>query len=329
MSSVDPSENPPGGEVYITDRAVHKVVTAATASVPGTVSAGGGFDKLTGMSFPRFDLLVDRASHIVTVEATIAVSWPSPVTDVAEKVRTTIARWITDATGMNVGHVNVVVGNVVGAPDPVTALQVAAADEQPTLAPVAVAPSEVTSPRYRRRSAALATTREVPVRTRPARQLDQVHTAAEIPLAAVQVAPERPLEQVHTAVERPMDAVEVRPSPEPAVPREPEELRTVPVHVAEERPLTPVDVAEELPLREPRVVGSTPVVTPAAPLPRRLTPVRVVSGPEPVHAVLPVRAEPFVPKLPPKRPLTPVRIVPRGRFSPAQQKGGPYGPRVD
>lgn len=97
----------------ISDRAVSRIVAAAAASVPGTVGLGRSLDRPTGRTYPRYDVIVDDLAGTCSVEAYIAVTWPSPITDVAEAVRDSIIAWIDDATGLKATHVNVVVGPIV------------------------------------------------------------------------------------------------------------------------------------------------------------------------------------------------------------------------
>ena len=125
----------------ISDRAVARIVAAATASVPGTTELGRSLERIAGRTYPRFDVLVDDAAGTCSVEAYIAVTWPSPVTDVAEAVRTTIGTWVRETTGLTVTGVNVVTGPVVPAPRVSTV-----APTRPTLRPVTVAPLRVNHP---------------------------------------------------------------------------------------------------------------------------------------------------------------------------------------
>lgn len=125
----------------ISDRAVARIVAAAAASVPGTTELGRSLERIAGRTYPRFDVLVDDTARTCSVEAYIAVTWPSPVTDVAEAVRSTISTWVREYTGLTVTTVNVVTGPVVAAPRVTTV-----APTRPTLRPVTVAPLRVTHP---------------------------------------------------------------------------------------------------------------------------------------------------------------------------------------
>lgn len=121
----------------ITERAVSRIVAVAAASVPGTTELGRSLERLAGRTYPRYDVIVDDAAGTCSIEAFIAVVWPSPVTAVAEAVRTTIAHAVEDMTGLTVTRVNVVVGPVVKG-RPVTAALVAAHPTHPSLRPVGV-----------------------------------------------------------------------------------------------------------------------------------------------------------------------------------------------
>lgn len=106
--------------ILITERAVTKVVAAATASVPGTTGFSTGMGRLTGRGFPRFDVQLDHDADTATIEAFIAVTWPSPLIDIAETVRSTIVEHVRVLCGIEVLACNVVVGPVIPAKDRVT-----------------------------------------------------------------------------------------------------------------------------------------------------------------------------------------------------------------
>ncbi|MCS5478455.1 Asp23/Gls24 family envelope stress response protein [Corynebacterium sp. YIM 101645] len=124
----------------ITERAVSRIVAAAAASVPGVMELGRSLERPTGRTWPRYDVIVDDAAGTCSIEAFIAVVWPSPVTAVAEAVRTTIADWVRDSTGLTVTRVNVVVGPVVRG-RAVTAELIDAHPTHPRLRPVTVRPT--------------------------------------------------------------------------------------------------------------------------------------------------------------------------------------------
>lgn len=102
------------GTTVIADRVVERTVAAAIASVPGTITAGGALNRIAGRTYPRIDVQVNSLSRAVSVETDVAVSWPSPVRDIARAVRETVHRWVADHTGLIVIRVDVRVGIVSG-----------------------------------------------------------------------------------------------------------------------------------------------------------------------------------------------------------------------
>lgn len=110
--------------VTISERAVTKIVAAATAAVPGTTGFTTGMGRLTGRGFPRFDVQLDHDADTATVEAFIAVTWPSPITEVAAAVRAAIIEHVRVYCGIEVLVCNVVVGPVIPAKQRVQASDV-------------------------------------------------------------------------------------------------------------------------------------------------------------------------------------------------------------
>ncbi|AIG63642.1 hypothetical protein CATYP_01945 [Corynebacterium atypicum] len=319
----DPEPHPAEtrGDTLITERALQRVAAAATASVPGTAKSGGGFDRITGLSYPRFDFQIDRLSRVISVEAAIAVTWPAPVTRVAAAVRSTLATWIEDVTDYSVRSVNVVVGNVVDGPRRVSAEQVAAAPLHPLLRPVH-APDRlnVEAPRRVAQSAALSTQRSVaihvaaetdlrPVKTSRSPRTREIHVAPDQPLRTVEVAPERPLRSVSTAPEAPLDHVRVAP-----------ELPLSKVRVAPERPLVAITAPTSPSVIPVRTAPERPLTNVHVPRKRQLRKIRVNST-APTSVTAPIPLEPYHPKLPPAGPLRTIEVRPLAVRSP-QVKGG-------
>lgn len=192
-----------GGITRISERSVSRVVEAATLSVPGSVRVDGG---LAGRNYPRFDIEVDDAAGTASVEAFIAVSWPSPVTTVAEAVRATIQDWVRGLTGLRPTAVNVVTGPIVTGERRVTQAVVDAAPRTPEVTPVHTRnKAKISSPKITRNP------------LRPAE------------IFSPQVPDEFTLREIHTAPEQPLREVKVR-----------REVPEVPVEVADPQPLRPI-----------------------------------------------------------------------------------------
>lgn len=107
--------SPGRGATVIGERAVEKIVAAAIDSVPGTVSAGSAINRMAGRAYPRVDVQIDARGGSVTVETDVAVSWPTPVRDIARIVRDTVAERVRATTGLTVARCDVRVAAIVGA----------------------------------------------------------------------------------------------------------------------------------------------------------------------------------------------------------------------
>lgn len=125
--------------VRISERAVTKVVAAATASVPGTTGFSTSMGRITGRGFPRFDVQLDPDADTATIEAFIAVTWPCPVGAVAAAVRDHIIEHVGVLCGIEVLACNVVVGPVLPSKERITKESLALPALQP--APVPAPPS--------------------------------------------------------------------------------------------------------------------------------------------------------------------------------------------
>ncbi|MBC3186054.1 Asp23/Gls24 family envelope stress response protein [Corynebacterium sp. zg-331] len=199
------------GRIFITERAVSRIVAAAAQSVPGTTQVGKAFDRLAARGFPRYDVLVDAERGVVSIEAFIAVTWPAPVTRVAEEVRTTITNSVTSMTGLRVTHCNILVGAVVKGSRRITAELIDATPSLPALQPVTVRESAITEPdqagdgpsRMPLRPVTVAATRI----TNP-----EVVTAQAQSLVPIAVASEEtPPPEITIALPRPLSPITVTP----------------------------------------------------------------------------------------------------------------------
>lgn len=217
--------------ILIEDRIYRAYATRGALSVPGVVTHASGINRITGRTLPRAELRWDADHRSVTVDLQVAVSWPSPVVDVAAAVRDSVARWVTDATGAQVAAVNVEVAAVVpvtGARSRVTVDDLEDAPQHPDLAPVSARPLAPESPVVHRVVTAPVhptTTGHralTPVRaTRPPLPW-HVPTPDPVTLSAVHTAPRPPVRHVPDPVRPALTAV-VAPAPRPAVvPRVPD-----------------------------------------------------------------------------------------------------------
>lgn len=132
------------GRTRFSLRAMEKVINSAIASVPGTAAVDAKLAGLAGRAFPRVMAQMDPDTQMVAVDVDIAVYWPSPVTDVAAAVRTSIREAVRDFTGFRTTRVNVTVGAAV-AGERTTALAVETRVPLPAQIP-AIVPERILKP---------------------------------------------------------------------------------------------------------------------------------------------------------------------------------------
>lgn len=257
------------GRTRFSDKALTKVVNAAAASVPGSVKITSSWSEIGTRSYPRCEIRSDQLAGVIQVTSFIAVSWPSPATDVAEKVQRSIIAWVTAMTGLRCTQVNVTVEQAVGSGRRVHAAEVAAAAEAPRLHPVQVHQGlPVTSPVTARPLSVIAPTVAParPVRspiTRPPVRLEPVAVPAPAPVRPVSVPPQRPVAGARVPAEPRVLGAGSPPPPAVRRPRAPRDL-----------PLLPVQAPAPVPLR-PVALPDTTVPAATVPAERALVPVYV------------------------------------------------------
>ncbi|KQB87371.1 Asp23/Gls24 family envelope stress response protein [Corynebacterium lowii] len=189
------------GRIFITERAVSRIVAAAAQSVPGTTQVGKALDRIAARSFPRYDVLVDPERGVVSIEAFIAVTWPAPVTRVAEEVRATIIDWVTGMTGLRVTHCNILVGAVIKGEQRITAELIDATPDLPALRPITVREPQAIPPAVIAEGPSQIPLRPITVATTK-EQAPQVVTAQQQPLTPITVTPWHPLSPAQEEAER-------------------------------------------------------------------------------------------------------------------------------
>jgi len=107
------------GRTVVADAVVAKVAGLAAREVPGVHALGGGtaraFGALRGVvggSDAAQGIAVEVGETQVAADVTIVVEYPVPIHDVAEQVRASVARAITQLVGMEVAEINVAVDDV-------------------------------------------------------------------------------------------------------------------------------------------------------------------------------------------------------------------------
>jgi uncharacterized alkaline shock family protein YloU len=99
------------GSLTIRQRAVERIVLAASLHADGTLRHGGGLGRLAGRDLPRAD--VDVAGDRVRVRLSIAAAWGVPLADLAARVRGDVVDALTTHSGLTVDAVAIHVDAVV------------------------------------------------------------------------------------------------------------------------------------------------------------------------------------------------------------------------
>ncbi|MEZ2189823.1 Asp23/Gls24 family envelope stress response protein [Corynebacterium sp. CCM 9204] len=280
-------DNPSRGWVKISEKTVTKIVRQAAASVPGTTEHSGGLDVL-GRGYPRFDVELDSNSDAVSIDAYVAVIWPSPVTRVAETVRTAIFDWIRDMTDIPVVRVNVTVGPIVPGGERVTEAELMSFDTTPPLRPVVVTARNASLDEVRC-SGEYENLREIVVQTgngelAPIRVSESDHCE----LREIEVAPGGDLAPISAAEPKDLRTISVTGEAATSVfsPTVSSDTELRPITVPKAQPLKEISLPAPTPLRE---ISSTelPTYTVAVPPARQVISVRVPDAPEPRSVELP------------------------------------------
>ena len=69
------------GTTEISVRTLERIVAQAIKSVPGTVAIDPKLAGIAGRGYPRSIVQADPDASMTAVDTTIAVAWPSPVTE--------------------------------------------------------------------------------------------------------------------------------------------------------------------------------------------------------------------------------------------------------
>lgn len=245
------------GTTEISVRTLERIVAQAIKAVPGTVTIDSKLAGIGGRGYPRSIVQSDPDARMTAVESTIAVAWPSPVTQVAAQTRAAIISAIAQFTGYSTTRVNVTVGHL--EPGNRVSNSAAAAPVNFHASIPAVSPTKVNHPVTRSSStnvhrfdAAEWTdrTRAESVATPAPKQLRPVNSAAPVEVRSVETPKEveiRPSGEVNSRLE------------EVYVPKSnPRELHLQDVHVPDERELKQIEVPDEQPLREIHVESANP-----------------------------------------------------------------------
>lgn len=124
------------GTTTYSQRLLSKLVVAAAVEVPGVEAVSSSWAGLGARSYPRAEVTLDRLQERARVNCVLAVSWPAPITDIAERVQQNVRVWLTEMTGLEVVSVDVSVEQTLASTERVSVADLAASPSAPGITAV-------------------------------------------------------------------------------------------------------------------------------------------------------------------------------------------------
>lgn len=124
------------GRNEYSDKVLSRIINDAAASVPGVQVISSSWTDIGTKSYPRCEFTPSLEGGQIAVHSYLAVSWPSPVAEVAEAARRAIRTWLHDMAGLMATEVSVTVEQTVAGESRVTSDDAAHADFAPELTPI-------------------------------------------------------------------------------------------------------------------------------------------------------------------------------------------------
>ena len=106
------------GNIQISDDVITAIVSIAVSEIDGVVSIGSkpstmDIKDIIGKKGFGKSVRVDITENIITIDADITIKYGKPISVIAEKVQEAVRDAIVDATGLDVGKVNVHICGIV------------------------------------------------------------------------------------------------------------------------------------------------------------------------------------------------------------------------
>lgn len=102
MTDSAPAADTPRGTLEVRDRVVTRIAEIAAGRVSGVERVTGG---LTARTLPHVEATVRGGRVTATVEA--ATRWPTPIADVASRIRTAVSEDLVRDSGLDVDAIDV------------------------------------------------------------------------------------------------------------------------------------------------------------------------------------------------------------------------------
>ena len=106
------------GNVQISDDVITALVSMAVSEIDGVVSIGSkpstmDIKDIIGKKGFGKSVRVEISGSVMTIDADITIMYGKPISVIAEKVQQAIRDAVTDATGLDVGKINVHICGIV------------------------------------------------------------------------------------------------------------------------------------------------------------------------------------------------------------------------
>ncbi len=106
------------GNIQISDDVITAIVSLAASEVDGVVSIGSkpstiDIKDIIGKKGFGKNVRVDLSGGLITIDADITIKYGKPIAVIAEKVQHAVRDAVADATGLDVGKVNVHICGIV------------------------------------------------------------------------------------------------------------------------------------------------------------------------------------------------------------------------
>ena len=106
------------GNVQISEDVISAIVSLAASEIDGVASIGSkpstmDIKDIIGKKGFGKNVRVDVSGGLVTIDLDITIKYGKPIAGIAEKVQAAVHSAVTDATGLDIGKVNVHISGIV------------------------------------------------------------------------------------------------------------------------------------------------------------------------------------------------------------------------
>lgn len=150
------------GRTTVSEKSLQRIIEIAVDQVPGTLNQS----RFLAQSYPLVNISSispDADNTEMEVDIRTVVSWPSPVTSVAQTIQRTVAQWLADFAGLTNVSVNVTVDGTETGRSRVTSELLERHDVHPPVTPIHATAANVATPYVRQHTSVTAISVPEPV----------------------------------------------------------------------------------------------------------------------------------------------------------------------